>query len=552
MRGLYFIKHSLAKAQAKDLHEAVQESLAPIGLQSFESKDDTDAATSPLRACQKNYLSALGIFDLSGPDPEAYLEIGINLGLNRPSLIIAGQGMTSAIPSVLDRANTWFYRPPLKPSQELRRAAMDTLDRRARAESAEPETQEGNGQVYCVVCGSLCKGWRKQTHGKGYLVLDGTHPQWNTIRDTIQSGLSPTGLTPIYLTQLKGRVMPLLCEMRLAALASEFVLLDLSAPCDPEQYILLGLAISLGRPWLLTTSQPQKLPHLLKAANRLEYGSQQELQQNLEQYVMKSLYPTKFAAPRDVTAQLELPFWLQLEDWIAHFQVRTSGALEGALQLLLIEEGQLKQRCRMTPNMTIKAGRDPECDLVIEAQAASRFHADFIFTGQELHVVDHQSTNGTFVNGNRVPPEKRASLEINDRVRIGTAEVVIWDEDELPGEVNQYLPESGRIIPQTIFVNLSDGLVLANGKIPVARLTSSEIDLLAFMSDKAGDTTTTSEAAEIVFGTGKVSRMIVASAIDSLRAKIEPSPSDPRFLLSVPGVGYRLRTRGGQLVLGPR
>ncbi len=94
--------------------------------------------------------------------------------------------------------------------------------------------------------------------------------------------------------------------------------------------------------------------------------------------------------------------------------------------------------------------------------------------------------------------------------------------------------------------------MLVNGKIPVACLSSSEINLLEFMHQKGRDTTTTSEVAEIVYGTEKVSRMIVASFIDGLRAKIEPSPSNPRFLVAVPGTGYRLRTRGGQLVLRPR
>jgi hypothetical protein len=551
MRGLYFLKHGLAETQAQSLHQALQESLAPIGLQSYETKDGTDPAISALRACQKIYLSTLGIFDLSAPEPESYLEIGLSLGLNKPALIIAGQGITSSIPSVLERAKTWFYRPPLKPNKDLQRTALSILERASQANQTPEETNE-DSQVYCVVCGRLCKGWRKQTHGKGYLVLDGTHPQWNALRDTLRSGLAPTGLTPIYLSELKGRVMPLLCEMRLAVSASEFVVLDCSAPCDPEQYIVLGMAISMRRPWLLVTSQPDCIPHLLRQASRLEYANKQDLEQRLEQYVMRSLYPTKYAAVSEATAQLELPFWLQLDDWIARFQVHTSRTLKGALQLLLTEEGQLKQRCRMTPDMTISAGRDSECDLVIEAQAASRIHAEFSFTGQELFVVDQQSTNGTFVNGNQAPPETEISLEINDRVRIGPAEIIVWDEEELPNEVNRYLPESGRITPQTIFVSLSDGLVLADGKLPVARLSSSEINLLEFMHARGKVTTTTNEAAEIIFGTEKVSRMIVSSAIDALRAKIEPSPSDPRFLLAVPGVGYRLRTRGGQLVLGPR
>jgi pSer/pThr/pTyr-binding forkhead associated (FHA) protein len=206
----------------------------------------------------------------------------------------------------------------------------------------------------------------------------------------------------------------------------------------------------------------------------------------------------------------------------------------------------------MTPNTSITAGRDPECELVLETQGVSRFHADFVFTGQELFMTDRQSTNGTFVSGNRIPPDEQIALEIGDRIRIGPSEVIVWNEDELPEEFRQFHPDAGRITPQTIFVNLSDGLVLVNGKMPVACLSPSEIDLLEFMHQKGRDSTTTSEAAEIVYGTGKVSRMIVASFIDGLRAKIEPSPSTPRFLVAIPGTGYRLRTRGGQLVLRPR
>jgi hypothetical protein len=337
--------------------------------------------------------------------------------------------------------------------------------------------------------------------------------------------------------------------MRLAILASEFVLLDLSAPSDPEQYIALGMAISARRPWLLLTSRPDNLPCLLREATHLDYGSEQDLYHRLEDYVIKSLYPSRFAGTYGVTAHLELPFWHQLEDWITHFKVNTSQAMEGALQLLLVEGGQLKQRCRMAPGMVIRAGRDLECDLVIEAQSASRFHADFALNDQELMVIDHESTNGTFINGNRISPKREVRLEVGDQIRIGPAEVFVWNEDELPHEVKQYLPESGRIVPQTIFVNLSAGLVLVNGKIPVARLTSSESRLLEVMYKKGGETTTTSQVAEIVYGTGQVSRMIVASFMDGLRAKIEPSPSHPRFLIATPGVGYRLRTRGGQLVL---
>jgi len=546
MRGLYFIEHGLAKTQADDLCQALQESLAPTGLQPYEANASANLSGSLMDACQCTYLSSIGIYDLSTPKPSSYLQIGLSVGLNKPALIIAGQGMTSAIPPVLDRANTWLYTPPLRSNRELRRAVLRSLDNNT------PEKKDNKQHIYCSFCQEQCKGWRKPARGKGFLLLDGAHSQWKDLRNTIQNALSPTGLRQVCLSQLKGQVMPLLCEMRLAVLASEFTLLDFGTPCEPEQYIALGIAISMRRPWLLVTSHPEALPPILQQVSHLEYANGQDLHQRLTQYVMQSLYPTKFSETQGATARLELPFWLQLEDWIARFKVQTSRAMEGALQLLLIEEGQLKQRCRMTSNMAITAGRDPECDLAIETQGASRFHADFLFTGQELFVVDRQSTNGTFVSGNRIPPDEQVSLGIGDRVRIGPAEVIIWNEDELPEEFKLFLPETGRITPQTIFVNLADGLVLVNGKIPIACLSSSEISLLEFMHRKGRDTTTTSEVAEIVYGTGKVSRMIVASFIDGLRAKIEPSPSNPRFLVAIPGTGYRLRTRGGQLVLRPR
>lgn len=551
MRGLYFIEHSLADTQAADLYAAIHASLDPVGLQRYETHAAGKASISLIDACQKIYLSSVGIFDLSTPNPDIYMQTGISAGLNKPVLIIAGQGMTSAIPPLLARAKAWCYTPPLKASRELQRAVVRPLTKLTQMQKLGAGAGEAGDQIYCAFCDAPCKGWRKQTHGKGFLILDGAHPKWEKLREVMRTGLEPTGLTPIYLSQISGRVMPLLCETRLAVLASEFVLLDLSLACDPEQYIALGMAISLRRPWLLVTSQPEKLPSLLKKMACLEYSSEIDLQQNLEEYVMKSLYPARFADNQAVTAQLKLPFWRQLDDWIARFEVHNSQALEGTLQLLLVEEGRLKQRCRMTPNTLIKAGRDPECDLVIEARGASRFHAEFTFTEQELLVSDQESTNGTFVNGNLIPPRQRVSLEVGDRVRIGPAEVVVWNEDELPPEVKRYLPDSGRLVPQTIFVNLADGVVLVNGKIPVARLSSSETDVLAFMHERGDDTTTASQIAEIIYGTGQVSRMIVASFIDGLRAKIEPSPAAPRFLIAVPGIGYRLRTRGGQLILSP-
>src|SRR3972149_4932464 len=84
MRGLYVIEHGLAAPQAVELYEAIQECLCPLGLQLYEKKADPNLSTSLMDACQKIYLSGLGIFDLSGSNTDVYLQLGISAGLNKP------------------------------------------------------------------------------------------------------------------------------------------------------------------------------------------------------------------------------------------------------------------------------------------------------------------------------------------------------------------------------------------------------------------------------------------------------------------------------------
>jgi hypothetical protein len=337
MRGLYFIEHNLVRAQAEALYQAIGDALLPAGLQPYESQADAGQPTSLMEACQRVYLSTLGIFDLSVPSPDLYLGIGISIGLNRPTLIIAGQGMVSAIPPVLERANTWLYTPPLKPGRDLQRAASRSLDRASPPHASA--AQDSRSKDYCVFCGQRCPGWRKSTRSRGFLLLDAPQTRWNTLCEAIRTGLERTQMATIYLTQFKARTMPRLCETRLGVMAAEFAMLDVSDTCTPEQYIALGMAIGACRPWLLVTSQPASLPSLLREASYLKYSDEQDLQQQLGPFLVSSLYSNRPATKRGATAHLELPFWLRLQDWISHFKFGVSRAMEGALQLLLIEEG---------------------------------------------------------------------------------------------------------------------------------------------------------------------------------------------------------------------
>lgn len=79
---------------------------------------------------------------------------------------------------------------------------------------------------------------------------------------------------------------------------------------------------------------------------------------------------------------------------------------------------------------TITVGRGEERELVLDCVKCSRFHAEFRMEDGELWVEDQGSTNGTFVNNERV--EGRSSLEHGDIVQFGDARFKVIDVERQP------------------------------------------------------------------------------------------------------------------------
>ena len=77
---------------------------------------------------------------------------------------------------------------------------------------------------------------------------------------------------------------------------------------------------------------------------------------------------------------------------------------------------------RILPGNIKTIGRAARADFVVDAGMVSRIHCRLTAGASELEVTDLKSTNGTFVNGERVA---RASLKAGDRLGIGRVELVI-------------------------------------------------------------------------------------------------------------------------------
>ena len=89
------------------------------------------------------------------------------------------------------------------------------------------------------------------------------------------------------------------------------------------------------------------------------------------------------------------------------------------------DEAEAPFTFRMLPGNIKTMGRSPGAEFIVDASMVSRLHCRVTAGATELQVVDLESTNGTFVNGQRVT---QASLKEGDTLGIGRVDLVVTRE----------------------------------------------------------------------------------------------------------------------------
>jgi pSer/pThr/pTyr-binding forkhead associated (FHA) protein len=77
---------------------------------------------------------------------------------------------------------------------------------------------------------------------------------------------------------------------------------------------------------------------------------------------------------------------------------------------------------RVRPGAVKTVGRAPRADFIVEAALVSRLHCRLEAGADTLEVIDLGSTNGTYVNDQRI---ERARLTSGDRLRVGRVELTV-------------------------------------------------------------------------------------------------------------------------------
>lgn len=84
---------------------------------------------------------------------------------------------------------------------------------------------------------------------------------------------------------------------------------------------------------------------------------------------------------------------------------------------------------RITAGNIKTIGRAPRADFIVDAALVSRVHCRLSAGAADLEVVDLESTNGTFVNGERI---ERAMLRTGDKLAVGKVEFVVSRGSTVP------------------------------------------------------------------------------------------------------------------------
>ena len=176
-------------------------------------------------------------------------------------------------------------------------------------------------------------------------------------------------------------------------------------------------------------------------------------------------------------------------------------------------------------------GRAVENEIVITSIRVSREHTRIRREGWRVVVEDMGSTNGTFLNDERLLSP--TALRDSDRVGVGDVTLIFHDPDITYRDTA--LPE--------LEVDVAAGVVRVDRQ--VVALAPKEFALLAHLYQRRGDVCSKDEIGAAVWPEYQeaVYDYQIENLVRRLRSKLEPDPADPQLLLTVRGLGYKLLAR---------
>jgi DNA-binding response OmpR family regulator len=179
-------------------------------------------------------------------------------------------------------------------------------------------------------------------------------------------------------------------------------------------------------------------------------------------------------------------------------------------------------------NPVTRLGRAVENEIVILDKRSSREHAVIRREGRKLILEDQGSTNGTYLNGERLL--NPIQLRDGDQVKVGDVTFTFYD------------PEGTSV--ETPFPELDVNLEAAEVRVDrrLVELSSKEFALLSHLYENRGKVCSKDEIGQVVWSEYQqgVFDYQIENLVRRLRTKIENDPNSPQLVITMRGLGYKL------------
>jgi pSer/pThr/pTyr-binding forkhead associated (FHA) protein len=213
--------------------------------------------------------------------------------------------------------------------------------------------------------------------------------------------------------------------------------------------------------------------------------------------------------------------------------------VEDAVRALVIREASGAERVVVLEPDAVTIGRDPDSTIRLDSPYVSRSHARIEVRGEGAVLIDLGSRNGSRLNG--APVAGTAALRDADVITIADTTIECLAQ-AAEASTTRILdpradePGSGarlRVDALTYEVTIDER------PLP-RRLSAQEFTLLRHLYEHRDRVCTRQQLGDAVWGADRWDTSMLYKLVHRLKEKVEPEPERPRYLRSVPWVGYRL------------
>ncbi|MBI2761142.1 MAG: winged helix-turn-helix domain-containing protein [Chloroflexi bacterium] len=213
------------------------------------------------------------------------------------------------------------------------------------------------------------------------------------------------------------------------------------------------------------------------------------------------------------------------------------------VQALMVKDPSGAERMVPLDRDVLTVGRDTGSTIRIDSPYVSRQHAR-IELGDSGPVLVHLSTtNKSYINGDEV--EGSTALNAGDVISIADATIECiadatpdgttrtYEKPSNVGRKPQTPPDAMRVDAQAYEVWIGETLL-------ERRLSAQEFDLLRFLYEHQDRVCTSQELGDAIWGSGNWDKDMLHRLVHRLKRKVEPNPDKPRYVQTIPWVGYRV------------